>query len=168
MLIAAFSLMCLAFGGAVLLVVNYVRDTIVSGLLEKYPLFLYHFGELWCVFPLMLAAVSLMVHFASIRSRNGRSFDVYSDHFRVAFSQMRPEPEQRPRFRTGGMLIPWSAVESYSWKPDHLELTVRPGPPHNRISERWRVFGVVPPEQRETAHAFLSARMPGDGQPSGS
>ena len=94
-------------------------------------------------------------------SRNGRCFNAYSDHFRVAFSQMRPEPEQRPVFRFGGMLIPWSAVESYSWKPDHLELTVRPGRPHNRISEKWLVSGVVPPEQRQTAHEFLSARIPG-------
>ena len=57
------------------------------------------------------------------------------------------------------------AVESFSWRPDHLELTVRPGRPHNRISEKWLVSGVVPPKQWQTAHEFLSARIPGEGEP---
>lgn len=84
----------------------------------------------------------------------------------VDASCMRPEPENRRAGVIGDFIIPWSAVESYSWKPDHLELTVRPGRPHNRISEKWLVSGVVPPEQRQTAHEFLSARMPGEGEPS--
>ena len=68
----------------------------------------------------------------------------------------------------GQSVIPWSVVESYSWKPDHLGLRVRPGRPHSRIAEQWRVCGVVPKDQQRVAHEFLVARMPGDGQPSGS
>jgi hypothetical protein len=166
-LITAYSLACLASGAAVLHVVNYVHDTIVDGRFERHPLFLYHFAELWFVFPLMLAAVTLMVHFLSIRSRRDRSFDAYSDHFAGAMSQMLPSSNSKNVFGFGEGYFPWSAVESFSWKPDHLELHVRPGRPHNRISEKWLVSGVVPPEQRQTAHEFLSARMPGEGEPTG-
>ena len=112
------------------------------------------------VVPIMFGA--LMLYPLWVRwSRHGRSFDAYSDHFMVDASCMRPEPENRRAGFIGYSIIPWSAVESYSWKPDHLELTVRPGRPHNRISEKWLVSGVVPPEQRLAAEVFLSARMPG-------
>jgi len=160
-LITAYSLACLASGAAVLHVVNYVHDTIVDGRFERHPLFLYHFAELWFVFPLMLAAVSLIVHFVSIRSRYDRSFDAYSDHFTGAMSQMLPSSNSKKGFGFGEGCFPWSAVESYSWKPDHLELTVRPGRPYSRISERWLVSGILPHEQRAAAEAFLSARLPG-------
>jgi hypothetical protein len=167
-LITAYSLACLASGAAVLHVVNYVHDTIVDGRFERHPLFLYHFAELWFVFPLMLAAVTLMVHFVSIRSRRDRSFDACSDHFTVAMSQMHPSSNSKKGFRFGEGCFPWSAVESYSWKPDHLELTVRPGHSLNKIAEQWRICGVVPKDQQRVAHEFLVARMPGDGQLSGS
>ena len=167
-LITAYSLVCLASGAAVLHVVNYVYDTIVDGRFERHPLFLYHFAELWFVFPLMLAAVSLMVHFVSIRSRGDRSFDAYSDHFTGAMAQMLPSSNSKKVLGLGKGCFPWSAVESFSWKPDHLELTVRPGHSLNKIAEQWRVCGVVPKDQQRVAHEFLVARMPGDGQPSGS
>ena len=94
------------------------------------------------------------------KHRRGITFAAHSDHFR---GTMRPVAKKA--WVIGQSVIPWSAVESYSWRPDHLELTVRPGRPHNRISEKWLVSGVVPPKQWQTAHEFLSARIPGEGEP---
>ena len=151
--LAGYAFMFVLFGGTVLIQIPhfwaYRELTIVRVCLTGFGLVPAFFGGLmlWGLWGLW--------------SRNGRCFDAYSDHFK---GTMRPVA--RKAWVIGQSVIPWSAVESFSWKPDHLELTVRPGRPHNRISEKWLVSGVVPPEQREAVHAFLSARLPGDSTPS--
>lgn len=58
-------------------------------------------------------------------------------------------------------VAPWSDFASYAWKADHLELKKAGRTRRTAVTMRF----AVPPEQQQTAHAFLSARMPGDGQP---
>ena len=99
------------------------------------------------------------------KSRLGPSFDAYADHFRVRASQMRPLPEINGAIFLGEMAIPWSQVESYSWEPDHLEITIRATSRLKKTAYRWRVCGVVPKDQQQAAHTFLAARFPGKGEP---
>jgi hypothetical protein len=65
--------------------------------------------------------------------------------------------------RWAGIGIPWSDFASYAWKADHLELKQAGQTNGGGVAMGF----VVPPEQRQTAHEFLSARMPGEGEPTG-
>lgn len=60
------------------------------------------------------------------------------------------------------VVFPWSEFASYAWKADHLEFKKAWWTRRTGLTMRF----VVPPEQQEAAHAFLSARMPGEGSPS--
>ncbi|MFM8703137.1 MAG: hypothetical protein ACKOHG_04595, partial [Planctomycetia bacterium] len=60
----------------------------------------------------------------------------------------------------------WNRLSAYTWKPDHLELTMpdekarailEKNPHAFSIGIRLRV--VVPPEQREMVEAFLAERL---------
>jgi hypothetical protein len=67
----------------------------------------------------------------------------------------------------GGPFFPWEWLYAYSWKPDHLELTM---PSNKRMraalekNHRGFKYGmtsrfIVPPHQREMVEAFLAERL---------
>jgi hypothetical protein len=66
----------------------------------------------------------------------------------------------------GGAFFPWEWLYAYSWKPDHLELTM----PNDKTRAAMKKnpngfkFGItsrfiVPPHQREMVEAFLAERL---------